>query len=244
MPVPPKHQPQHPGVLYNGMIAPLAPFALRGVVWYQGEYNTQSEEYAALYRHQLPLLVADWRARFGRADLPFAWVQLPNFDVTTRTPVMPGWPLVREGMWKSLAVPHTGMAVTIDLGEADSVHPVGKQDFAHRLALWARAEVYGERIAWSGPLLASHRVDGGEIELHFRHAEGLTARSGAALKGFEIADAARKWRPAQAQISGDTVRVSHPDLARPAAVRYAWAANPDGNLTNAAGLPASPFTTD
>lgn len=243
-PVHPRDEPAHPAAMFNGMIAPLAPFAIRGVIWYQGEYNTQTEKYAALYRHQLLLLIRDWRTRWGRTDLPFAWVQLPNFNTATRQPGMPGWPLVREGQLLATSLPNTGMAVTIDIGEANSVHPRNKQDFSHRLALWARAEVYGEKIAWSGPLFTGSRVDGSTIELSFRHTDGgLTARDGD-LRSFVIAGADRHWRPANARIVGEKVLVSARDVKEPVAVRYAWADNPDGNLYNAVGLPASPFRTD
>lgn len=243
-PVPPREEPAHPAAMFNGMIAPLAPFALRGVIWYQGEYNTQSEQYAALYRHQLPLLIHDWRARWGRNELPFAWVQLPNFNTATRQPVMTGWPLVREGQFLASSLPNTGMAVTIDIGEANSVHPRNKQDFSHRLALWARAEVYGEKVSWSGPWFTGAKVDGGTIELSFRHTEGgLIAKSGD-LKGFVIAGPDKQWRPARARIVGDKVLVDAKDVKEAAAVRYSWADNPDGNLCNGAGLPATPFRTD
>jgi hypothetical protein len=242
-PLHPDQQPQHPAVMYNAMIAPLAPYAVRGVVWYQGEYNAQTVESAALYELQLPLLVADWRRRWSREDLPFAWVQLPNFDVTTRQPVMTGWPTIREAMRRSLAVPHTGMAVTIDLGDAESVHPGNKLAIAERLALWARAEVYGEKIASSGPLFADHQINGREIVLQFHHADGGLVAKGGALRGFEIAGPDERWRPAEARIAGDRVIVSQPEVPQPVAVRYAWAANPDGNLYNAAELPASPFRT-
>jgi sialate O-acetylesterase len=243
-PLHPYQQPQHPAVMYNAMIAPLAPYAVRGVVWYQGEYNAQTEESAALYAIQLPLLIADWRRRRGREDLPFAWVQLPNFDVTTRQPVMTGWPALRDAMRRSLAVPHTGMAVTIDLGDADSLHPANKLAIAERLALWARAEVYGEKIAWSGPLFAEHQINGREIVLRFRHADGGLVAKGGPLRGFEIAGADARWRSGEARLADDRVIVSHPEVPQPMAVRYAWAANPDGNLCNAAELPASPFKTD
>lgn len=243
-PIPPRDQQAHPAVMFNASIAPLIPLAVRGIIWYQGEFNTQTEEYAALYRHQLPLLIQDWRSRWDRDDLPFAWVQLPNFDTTTRTPRMTGWPLVREGQLLACSLPHTGMAVTIDIGEPQSVHPRNKQAFSHRLALWARAEVYGEKIPWSGPLFASHVVSGKEVELRFRQADGGLVVKGSALKGFEIAGADKRWHPAEARIANDTVIVSSTVVEEPAAVRYSWADNPEGNLFNAAGLPASPFRTD
>jgi sialate O-acetylesterase len=242
-PIHPQQQRQYPAVMYNAMIAPLAPYAVRGVIWYQGEYNAQTEESASLYAVQLPLLIADWRERWGSGGLPFTWVQLPNFDVTTREPVMTGWPMIRESMRRSLTVPLTGMAVAIDLGDADSVHPANKFAIAERLALWARAQVYGEKVFWSGPLFESQQVSGREVALYFHHTDrGLIAKGGP-LRGFEIAGADERWRPAEARIDGKRVIVSHPEIPQPVAVRYAWAANPDGNLYNGAQLPASPFRT-
>lgn len=242
-PLHPLDQPQHPANMFNGMIAPLVPFEFRGILWYQGEFNTQSEEYAALYRHQLPLLIRDWRKHWGK-ELPFAWVQLPNFNTASRTPVMPGWPLVRDGQLLALSEPNTGMIVSIDIGEANSVHPRNKRDFAHRLALWARAEVYKEKISWCGPIFAGHEVTGHTVRLSFTHAEDGLAAQGGVLKGFLIAGADKKWQPAVATIEGDRVVVSSPEVPRPVAVRYSWSDNPDGNLRNRAGLPASPFRTD
>jgi sialate O-acetylesterase len=229
--------------MYNSMIAPLAPYAVRGFIWYQGEYNAQTEEYASLYAVQLPTLVADWRKLWGWSGLPFAWVQLPNFDVTTREPVMTGWPTIRDAMLRSLAVPRTGMAVTIDLGDADSVHPGNKLAIAERLALWARGAVYGEKVVWSGPIFDRQQINGREIALYFKDAGRLVAKDGP-LRGFEVAGADERWLPADARIDGRRVIVSHADLPQPVAVRYAWAANPDGNLFNDKKLPASPFRTN
>ncbi len=234
----PDRDPNRPANLFNGMIAPLVPYALRGVIWYQGEHNCGNVEKASLYATQLPLLVKDWRAQWDR-ELAFAWVQLPNFEQTAPRP------LVREAMLKSLSLPNTGMAVTIDVGEANDNHPKDKKTVGERLALWAKAKVYGiDLSSWSGPLPAGHEIRGGEVVLKFEHAQGLAARDGAALRGFVIAGADQQWLPAQAQIDGDRVIVSHPKITAPAAVRYAWAANPDANLVNGAGLPASPFRTD
>jgi sialate O-acetylesterase len=242
-PIAPRNQRQHPAGMYHGLVAPLVPYGVRGFLWYQGEYNAQTEAYASLYRVQLPLLIRDWRTRWGDDDLPFGWVQLPNFDVTTREPVMTGWPTVRDGMLRALSVPNTGMAVTIDVGDADSVHPANKQAIAHRLALWARAEVYGEKIAWSGPIYGGFSIAGNEVALRFRHADGLAARDGA-LRDFEIRGVDAVWHPAEARIVGNKVFVRAAPVSHPTAVRYAWAANPAGNLVNGAGLPASPFRTD
>lgn len=226
------------GGLFNGKIAPLVPYALRGVVWYQGEANAQPGR-GALYTHQLSKLVEDWRARWGE-QLPIAWVQLPNFDRSGED-----WMLVRESMLKALRIPKTGMAITIDIGEAKDIHPKNKQDVGRRLAYWALGDVYGKSgQATSGPVFASHQVDGAEVVLNFKHADaGLVAKDGM-LVGFKIAGADKQWKSANARIDGERVIVSSPDCKMPVAVRYAWEANPKCNLTNGRGLPASPFRTD
>jgi sialate O-acetylesterase len=226
------------GGLFNGKIAPLIPYAMRGVVWYQGEANSHPGK-GLLYQYQLPLLVNDWRTRWGE-EFPFAWVQLPNF-----TREGDDWQLVREGMLKTLRLPRTGMAITVDIGDPQNIHPQNKQDVGKRLALWALGDVYGRKvIATSGPLPAGHEVRGSEIVLSFKHANaGLMAKEGA-LKGFVIAGEDKKWTPAQAVIQGDKIIVSSGDVKKPLAVRYAWSGNPDCNLYNGAGLPASPFRTD
>jgi sialate O-acetylesterase len=226
------------GGLFNGMIAPLVPYAIRGVIWYQGEANSSPEK-AAFYQYQLPLLVQDWRARWGEGDFPFAWAQLPNFTGAGRN-----WPLVREAMLKSLKVPNTGMAITMDIGEPGNIHPKNKQEVGKRLAMWALGTVYGQKTATSGPLPAGHEVRGGEVALSFTHTDGGLTAKGGDLKGFVIAGDDKKWLPAKARIEGDKVIVSSPDVKQPVAVRYAWDNNPECNLFNGAGLPASPFRTD
>jgi sialate O-acetylesterase len=224
------------GGLYNGKIAPLVPYAIRGVIWYQGEANTMPGK-AEFYQYQLPLLVQDWRARWGQ-ELPFAWVQLPNFKGAGRD-----WPTVREAMLNTLALPKTGMAITIDVGEENDIHPKNKQAVGHRLALWALGTVYGQSGATSGPLPAGSRRSDKGLELSFKHADGgLVAKSGE-LRGFEIAGADGAWKPAQAAIVGDKVLVSSREVSAPTQARYAWTNFPDCNLFNGAGLPASPFRT-
>lgn len=226
------------GGLFNGKIAPLIPYAIRGALWYQGEANSTPAK-APYYQYQLPLLVKDWRTRWGY-EFPFAWVQLPNFDGPNRD-----WPVVREAMLKTLALKDTGMAITIDIGEAKNIHPKNKQEVGRRLALWALGAVYGQKVsATSGPLPAGHKVLGQEVVVSFKHADGgLIAKDGT-LKGFAIAGEDKQWKPAQARIAGDTVIVSSPAVSKPVAVRYAWENNPMCNLYNGAGLPASPFRTD
>jgi sialate O-acetylesterase len=227
------------GGLFNGKIAPLIPYAIRGAVWYQGEANAQPNK-AQFYQYHLPLLVKDWRARWG-SEFPFAWAQLPNF---TR----PGeyWMLVREAMLRSLAVPNTGMAITIDIGDPKDIHPKNKQEVGRRLSLWALGTVYKQKVAvTSGPLPAGHKIRGSEVALSFKHTDGgLVAKGGGELKGFQIAGADKAWKPAQAKIAGDRVIVSSADVKQPVAVRYAWEPNPVCNLFNGASLPASPFRTD
>jgi hypothetical protein len=207
-------------------------------VWYQGEANSHPGK-GLLYRQQLPLLVTDWRSRWGD-DFPFAWVQLPNFEREGD-----GWMLVQEAMLMSLRVPRTGMAITIDIGDPDDIHPKNKQDVGKRLAFWALGEVYAAPVpAVSGPLPAGHVIRGSDVIVSFTHATGgLKARSGE-LKGFEVAGADRRWNPATVRIDGETVVVSSPAAPNPVAVRYAWASNPEASLENGAGLPASPFRTD
>ncbi len=226
------------GMLFNGMIAPLIPFAVRGGLWYQGEANSMPGR-AEYYQYQLPLLMEDWRARWGQADFPFAWVQLPNFNGPGRN-----WPLVREAMLKALRVPHTGMAITIDIGDPDNIHPTNKQDVGKRLALWALGDVYGRMVETSGPLPAGHKSGNGEVTVSFTHTGGGLVAKGGALQGFSIAGPDKKWVSAAARIAGDSVVVSNPEVKNPVAVRYAWANNPACNLYNGAGLPASPFRTD
>jgi hypothetical protein len=228
----------HPANLYNGMIAPLIPYALRGAIWYQGESNARDDS-AHLYGTQLQTLIKDWRTRWG-AELPFAWVQLPNYRASDRN-----WPLVREGMLQTLKVPGTGMAITMDIGETSDIHPKNKQEVGQRLAFWALGTVYAQKVASSsGPLPAGYTVKGSEVVCAFTHADrGLTTKGGE-LRGFVIAGEDQKWVPASAKIVGDTVVVSHPDVKKPVAARYAWAADPACSLFNGAGIPASPFRTD
>lgn len=226
-----------PGELFNGKVAPLVPYALRGMLWYQGEANSSTLK-APLYVHQLSALVTDWR-RLWNEEIPFAWVQLPNYKATE------GWPLIRESMMKTLALPKTGMAITLDIGDAEDIHPKNKQDVGKRLSLWALGTVYGKKVAaTSGPLPAGHKVQGNEITVSFTHTDGGLKAVGGELKGFQIAGADQAWKSASARISGTTVVVSNPEIKAPVAVRYAWSDLPDGNLRNGADLPATSFRTD
>ncbi|MFN0079500.1 MAG: sialate O-acetylesterase [Prosthecobacter sp.] len=222
------------GGLFNGKIAPLIPFAIRGAIWYQGEANAQPTK-VAFYQYQLPLLAKDWRTRWAD-EFPFAWVQLPNY---TR----PGdsWPLMRESMLNSLnTIPNSGMAVTLDIGDAKDIHPKNKQDVGYRLAQWALGTVYQKDVpAICGPLIDTATAKGSELVLTFKHAKGLQAKGD--LTEFEIAGADGQWQPAEAKIDGETVIVSAKPVAEPKGVRYAWKDNPVATLFNGAGMPASPF---
>ncbi len=230
------------GGLYNAMIAPLRPYAIRGALWYQGERNCRAGT-TWLYRKLLPALIASWRKAWGQGDFPFLYVQLPNWR-GHHADIHDDWAVMRESMSKVLAVPNTGMAVTIDVGDSANIHPKNKQAVGARLALAARAVAYGETLAHSGPLYESMTAAGGKLRLRFTHVgDGLVAKGGK-LTGFTIAGADRKFVPAEAVIEGETVVVTTPGATEPVAVRYAWANDPTCNLYNKAGLPASPFRTD
>lgn len=232
-----------PANLFNGMLHPLIPYGIRGAIWYQGERNAKGT--AHLYQTQLPTLIADWRSRWGQGEFPFLWVQLPNFKTPQTVPVENDpWVIVQEGMFKTLSVPNTGMAITIDVGEAKNIHPKNKQAVGLRLATWALAKTYGRSHVPSGPLYKRARFDGPKAILRFDHVgAGLMAKGGK-LRGFAIAGDDGDFVKARAQIVGDTIEVWSEEITNPAAVRYAWAPNPDCNLYNQDGLPASPFRTD
>jgi sialate O-acetylesterase len=223
------------GGLFNGKIAPLVGYGIRGALWYQGEANTNDLK-CDYYETQLPLLVTDWRKKWGQGDFPFAWVQLPNYVRAGQ-----GWMIVREAMRKSLAVPNTGMAIAIDVGDPKDIHPKNKQEVGRRLALWALAEVYKKEGPSSGPLPTEQQASGDGITVKFSHADGLKTRDGKPPRGFELAGTDNAWKPAEAKIDGATVVVTSAEVKAPSAVRYAWRDNPDVNLVNGADLPASPF---
>jgi sialate O-acetylesterase len=236
--------PNHPwrvAGLYNAMIAPLVPFSVQGAVWYQGESNAGR---AYQYRKLFPAMITDWRKAWGY-DLSFYFVQLANFTKWLPEPKDSDWAELREAQTMTLALPNSGMAVTIDIGNADDIHPRNKQDVGKRLALNALAKDYCKHVHYSGPMYKSMCKKGNAIEVKFDHAEGgLVHWGGAPLKGFSIAGADKKFVWAKACIKGKKVVVFSPDVKDPVAVRYAWAHNPECNLMNGAGLPASPFRTD
>lgn len=250
--------------LYNGMIAPLVPYRIKGVIWYQGESNTGR---AWQYRITFPLLIQDWRNTWGIGDFPFYFCQLANFGEKRSAPIDAAWAELREAQSLALKLPNTGQAVLVDAGEADDVHARDKQVVGLRLATIALSRTYGLEQESSGPVYQAMSVEGSRIRLQFSHqGGGLVATSlprtyqprstvdlrlplirnspDSQLEGFSICGADRKWVWAQAAIEGDTVVVSSASVTTPVAVRYAWAANPSCNLYNRSGLPAAPFRTD
>jgi sialate O-acetylesterase len=233
-----------PTGLYNTMVAPVIPYAIKGATWYQGEANSgRPQEYAKL----LPALIADWRNKWNDPQLPFLFVQLPNFMEMNYLPSESQWAQLRESQFLSLSVPNTAMAVAIDAGEWNDIHPLNKKDVGERLALAARKLAYGEdKLVASGPLYQSAAVEGNKIRISFSSTgSGLIAKDDDQLNYFAIAGADKKFVWAKAVIEGDKVVVWSEDVAAPLYVRYAWADNPDGaNLYNREGLPASPFRTD
>ena len=229
-----------PTTLYNAMIAPLTPLAIRGAIWYQGESNASR---AFQYRTLFPTLIRDWRRAWGIGNFPFDFVQLANFMARRDQPGESEWAELREAQAMALAAPNTGMATAIDIGEANDIHPLNKREVGRRLAVVALARSYGRAIECSGPVYRSHKVQGAKVRLSFEHAAGLAARNGA-LQGFAVAGKDRHFVWAQGQIDGDSVLVWSDAVAKPVAARYAWADNPDANLINGAGLPALPFRTD
>jgi sialate O-acetylesterase len=230
--------------LYNAMISPLTNFCIRGVIWYQGESNAERpKEYAKMF----PALIHDWRSKWKQGDFPFLFVQLANFMEAKNEPSESHWALLREAQLKTLSVPNTGMAVTIDIGEWNDIHPLNKKDVGSRLALAAEKIAYKEeKIIFSGPTFQSMKIEGNRIILNFQNCgSGLVTKDGKELKCFSIAGPDMKFVWARARIEKDKVEVYNDSISNPVAVRYAWADNPDGaNLANREGIPASPFRTD
>lgn len=228
--------------LYNGMIAPLLPMTMTGTIWYQGEADTGT---AWNYRTLLPAMIRDWRSRFGQEDTAFLIVQLANHMGRGTRPENSAWAEMREAQAVTARdVPGCGLAVAIDVGEADDIHPKNKQEVGRRLALVAEAQVHHLPVVCSGPRYRLQAVEGVAIRLVFDDDKGLAASDGKELTGFAIAGKDRKFVWAKARIDGTAVIVSAPEVAEPVAVRYAWGNNPACNLTNASGLPAGPFRSD
>ena len=243
-PPPPRPQPPqgpgHPNTpagLYNGMIAPLTPYAIRGVIWYQGESNA-SEAHAYRYRRLFGAMIQDWRNRWGQGDFPFLFVQLPNYQTNG------WWPVLRESQAETTRLNNVGMAVTIDIGDAKNLHPTNKQDIAKRLVSVALNMAYKQPVEYIGPTFRQLVNEGSQLRIYYSHADGLAAKGGSPLTGFTIAGEDGKFLPAEARVEAGTVVVSSPQVAAPTTVRYAWADAPECNLVNQAGLPGTPFRSD
>jgi len=235
---------QHqPTVLFNGMLHPVIPYAMRGVIWYQGESIVGGRHGVELYPHVIETVVNTWRNLWGEGNFPFYAVQLAPLKNVSNNPI------VREQQAKILSLPNTGLAITIDVGDPDNVHPKDKEPVGERLALIALAKTYHQKVEDSGPVYQSMKIEGGAIRIHFAHVgEGLVAKpvpNQNGLQDFTIAGSDQHFFPAEAKIDGDTVVVRSAQVPAPVAVRYAWAEYPESpNLYNAAGLPAAPFRTD
>jgi len=231
-----------PASLYNGMIAQLPPFAIRGALWYQGESNAGR---AYQYRRLFPLMIRSWRTEFDQGDFPFYFVQLANFQARNTEPVESDWAELREAQDMTLKLPNTGMATAIDIGEAADIHPKNKQEVGRRLALVALRQIYGLTNEYSGPRLRKFSVSSsGEVRLEFDHTAGGLVDKEGHLAGFAVAGADRKFHWAIGHIERNEVILSCQEVPKPVAVRYGWANNPPLSLYNDAGLPAPPFRTD
>lgn len=228
-----------PGYLWNAMIAPLTPFPIRGAIWYQGEANAGAERFP-YYDRVMRDMIEDWRREWGVGAFPFYYVQLANWITGPDS----NWADVRNQQVRTLGERNTAMAVTIDVGNPNDIHPTDKATVGHRLALAARALHYGERdLEYSGPMFRQATAEGSSIRAWFDHAKGLTAK-GSGVTSVEVAGADGKYFPATASVEGETMVASSPEVPNPVAIRYGWASNPQCNLYNADGLPASPFTSE
>ena len=235
-------KPQGASMLYNAMIAPLAPYDIAGVIWYQGESNAGR---AYQYRTLLPAMVKNWRDTFGQGDFPFLIVQIAPYEAIVKEPSDSVWAEIRDAqLHVSQNVPKTALIVTTDVGDEKDIHPRKKEPVGNRLALAARALVYGEQVEYSGPKFENMTVDGDKAILRFTHATGGLVARGGPLSGFTIAGEDKKFHTAEARIVGNTVVVTSDKVTKPVAVRYGWAAYPVVNLCNGDDLPASPFRTD
>jgi sialate O-acetylesterase len=234
--------PNLPTVLYNGMIEPQAPMAIRGAIWYQGESNAGR---AFQYRTLLPTMIGDWRRAFGQGDFPFYIVSLAAYQPHKDVPGDDEWAELREAQAMTARNVHnSGLALAIDVGDPENIHPKDKKTVGERLALVALANEYGKDVVYSGPVYREMKREGSSIRLSFDHHSGGLKSSGEKLGEFAIAGADHKWFWADAKIDGDTVVVNSPEVSEPLAVRYAWQADPVATLINGAGLPAVPFRTD
>ena len=225
-----------PAAIYNGMIAPVTSFPIRGAIWYQGESDA-SPERSPVYARLFEAMIRDWREAWGVGEFPFLFVQLANWTAGKEN----AWPELREAQTETLSLARTGMAVTIDVGDPTDIHPRDKKTVGTRLALAARAIAYGERVEHLGPLVRQVSPEAATLRVSFDHADGLAFRGEAGARGFEIAGADRKYVKAQARIEGTSLVISSAEVPAPRSLRYAWADNPEVSLYNAQGLPASPF---
>lgn len=231
---------RQPTALFNGMLSPLQPYAIRGNIWYQGEANwDRPTEYAELF----PAMIQAWRAQWGLDDFPFYFVQLPNYT-DARDSTGKGWASIREAQTAALQLPHTGMAVTIDCGDASDLHPQNKPTVGQRLARIAEAKTYGITGDWSGPVFSKAVPEGANMRVTFDHADSGLISDRHPPRSLEIAGADRNFHAATASIEGNTLVVHSPDVPAPVAVRYAWSSAPRANLFNGAGLPVAPFRSD
>ncbi len=234
----PRRSHWRPSGLFNTMIAPLTDFPIKGTIWYQGESNAKR---AYEYRETFSTMIQDWREHWDIGNFPFLYVQLPNYESEDGV----AWAELREAQTMALTLPNTGMAITIDLGDPNDIHPRNKLEVGERLALAAYGIAYNQDMTYSGPIYDSMNIEGDQIRIRFKNVgEGLIAKGDDMLTGFTIAGPDKEFRPAQAMIDRNTVVVSSAWVKNPIAVRYGWDDNPDCNLYNEAGLPASPFRTD
>jgi sialate O-acetylesterase len=233
-----------PSQLYNGMIAPLTRYGIKGVIWYQGESNAEANaapSRAPIYSKLFSTMISDWRSDWKQGNFPFLFVQISSYRVPADT-----WGLVRDQQRRTLSVANTAMAVTIDVGERDNIHPADKETVGARLALAAEAMVYapGKGTEYSGPLYRQMTREGSSVRVYFDHAGSKLHARGGRLLGFELAGKDHNFVPASAVIEGQTVVVSSPEVPDPVSVRYGWQNFTDGNLYNSADLPASTFTSE
>jgi sialate O-acetylesterase len=237
-----------PAALYNAMLAPLVGYGVKGAIWYQGESNAGR---AYQYRKLFPAMITDWRSRWGKAggsdqpdDFSFYWVQLANFQPRAAEPGPSDWAELREAQTMTQSLPKTGQAEIIDIGEGADIHPKNKQDVGRRLARQALVKDYGVKIVDSGPTFDTMSIEGDAIRVRFKNAAGGLVSHEAKPTGFAIAGEDKKFVWADAKIVGESVVLKSPAVAKPVAVRYGWANNPDVSLYNKASLPACPFRTD
>jgi sialate O-acetylesterase len=248
-----------PGNLFNGMISPLLPYVVKGVIWYQGESNADNMDEAREYATLFPNLIEDWRKQWGSRDLPFLFVQLASFKSHPRNAVEEApWPILREAQSNTLKLPNTGMASAVDVGDANDIHPIHKSSVGKRLALVARHVVYGEEIVCSGPVFLAMEVMADKARIQFKKQlgsalvigdppwtpDGVIHGKPRTLDGFAMAGEDHRFVSARAELSGDCLTLTSPEVKHPVAVRYNWAMNPVGNLYNPEGLPAPPFRSD